>query len=99
MPHTSALPCRAAPAAAVSGPAAAGRRPQQISPAERLERLSSRLDVLIRDVGIGARSHRDVERQIDEAEAIAAGIRAVFRGAAPAQNPPRWTDGQGKAAW
>lgn len=95
MPHTSAL--RQGAGRADSGPAR--RRPTSSSRDERLAQLSSRLDVLIRDVGLGANSHRELERQIEEAEAIAAGLRAVFRSPTRAENPPRWQDGQGRAAW
>lgn len=77
-----------------------GRRPHL--PLEQLQRLSSRLDSLIRDIGLGAYSHRETERQIAEGEAIADGIRGVFRSptsaGAAAVNPPLWTDGKGRAA-
>lgn len=77
-----------------------GRRPHL--PSEQLSRLSGRLDSLIRDVDLGAHSHRELERQIAEGEAIAEGIRGVFRAptaAGAAVNPPLWTDGRGRAAW
>lgn len=76
-----------------------GRRPQ-LSTADQLERLSARLDELIRDVRLGATSHRQHERNVDEGEAIADGIRAVFRAATPAalHNPPLWQQG-GRAIW
>lgn len=75
------------------------RRPN--SSCDQLERMSSRLDELIRDARLGARTHRELERQVDEAEAIAAGIRAAFRERTPANpvNPPAWEDGKGRAAW
>ena len=102
MPHTSATRQRAGCAAAVSGPAsgstpAARRRP--LSTAERLDSLSMRLDDLIRDIRFTpqARSHREVERRIGEAEDIATELRAVFRSVAPAENPPLKREGSG--AW
>lgn len=78
----------------------AGRRRTPANSADQLERLSDRLDVLIRDVRIGSKSHREHERHVDEAEAIAAGLRATFREPTPAQpvNPPLWIEG-GKAVW
>lgn len=75
-----------------------GRRRPQTTPVDALQRLSSRLDELIRDVSHGARSHHQVERLVDEAESIAAGIRGVFRSPTQTQNAPRWQDG-GKAMW
>jgi hypothetical protein len=82
-----------------SGPARSGGAPQFDS-AVQLERLSARLDNLIRDVRLGVGSHREHERRVDEAEEIAAGLRAVFRERAPARpvNPPIW-QAPGKAAW
>lgn len=80
----------------VSGPV--GRRPNPSTPEQLLGRLSSRLDMLIRDVGLRAHSHREVERRIEEAEAIAAGIRGVFRAPSAPANPPLWQAG-GRAAW
>lgn len=75
----------------------AGRR-STLTPADRLEQLSNRLDWLIRDVRAGASSHREVERLVGEGEAIADGIRAVFRESAPAVNPPLFHQGY-RAAW
>lgn len=48
----------------------------------QLERASAELDALIGDLrcGAGRRSHREYERTVARAEAIAAGIRAAFRG-------------------
>ncbi len=92
----------AAPARVIRS--AAGRRPQSHA---ALQKLSARLDLLIRDAEIGARSHREFERQCDEAEEIAAGIRAAFRGPSTGSgqasshepvNPPLWQQG-GSAAW
>lgn len=101
MVHSSATGQRAAAAAADSGPASgshesttfagppvARRRPHLVPKADRLEQLKSRLERLIDDVRGDAVSHRQFERQVDEAEAIAAGIRATFRGPGAAQNPP-----------
>jgi hypothetical protein len=64
-----------------------------------LQRLSDRLDGLLRDASTPATSHREFERQADEAEAIAADLRRIYRGreAGPV-NPPLWQDG-GRAAW
>ncbi|HEX8585045.1 MAG TPA: hypothetical protein VF680_11610 [Allosphingosinicella sp.] len=79
--------------------ATSGRRPPHSRSGAMLEQLSSRLDVLIRDVSFGARSQGEHERHVEEGEAIAAGIRACFR--APTHdpyNPPLWHKG-GKAAW
>lgn len=78
------MPTCSAPAAAarMSRPdrlASAGRQPVS-SPAERLDDLSFRLDNLIRDVRIGAHSHRQHEAHVDEAEGNANDLRAVFRG-------------------
>lgn len=75
----------------------AARRP---SSADQLRRLSDRLDALIRDVTAGARSQHDVERFCHEGEAIADGIRGVFRSvAAPeAVHPPLYLKG-GHAEW
>jgi hypothetical protein len=80
--------------------ATSGRRPPHSRSAETLEQLSSRLDVLIRDVGLGARSQREHDHLVDEAEAIATGIRAVFREPTrqDPSNPPLWQQG-GKAIW
>lgn len=76
----------------------AGRAPRS-SPADRLDQLSDRLDLLIRDVRIGATSHRQHDTNVAEAEAIAAELRGVFRGTGPKPvNPPLWL-GHGKAIW
>jgi hypothetical protein len=64
-----------------------------------LRRLSDRLDTLLRDVSVDARSQREHERRVDEAEAIAAELTAIFRKPAPAAvHPPLWHEG-GRAAW
>lgn len=81
-----------------AGAGASTRRRPQTTPVDALQRLSSRLDELICDVSHGARSHHQVERLVDEAESIAAGIRGVFRSPTQTQNAPRWQDG-GKAMW
>ncbi|MDP8995298.1 MAG: hypothetical protein M3N07_10040 [Pseudomonadota bacterium] len=88
----------ARPAALRSRPVS-GRRPTH-SPADRLRRLSTRLDLLLRDAEVGASSHREFERMCVEAEEIADGIRAVFRGETSPQpiNPPLCHQG-GKAWW
>lgn len=85
MPHSSA-PLSGA-GSAVSGQA---RRRPLPSTADRLTQLSCRLDELIRDISFRpvARSHHETEERIAEAEAIAAGIRDVFRAPAKAENPP-----------
>ncbi len=57
---------------------AARRRPEPT--ADTLDRMSGRLDMLLRDVRVGARSARQFESLVAEAEDIAAGIRAAFRG-------------------
>jgi hypothetical protein len=93
MPHSSAHPLGAG--RAPSGQP--GRRPP-LSPADRLDQLSARLDDLIRDVRfITARSHREADRRIAEAEDIAGGIRAVFRSATNPEHPPLKREGSG--AW
>jgi hypothetical protein len=61
----------------------AGRRRSPTHSADQLERLSARMDFLIRDVRLGAQSHREHERHVEEAEAIATGIRAAFREPTP----------------
>ena len=102
MPQTSASGQRAGSAVAVSGPASgptpAARR-RHLSTADRLDSLSMRLDDLVRDVRFTpqARSHREVDRRINEAEEIAAGLRAIFRSAAPPEHPPLKREGNG--AW
>ncbi|MEA3042991.1 MAG: hypothetical protein QOH47_829 [Sphingomonadales bacterium] len=80
------------------------RRPTD-SP-DRLERLSDRLDVLIRDVRSGfATSHREYEARVAEAEAIADGLRAVFCAPTPTGpvNAPLkielLPDGRSRGAW
>ena len=60
-------------------PASAGRQPVS-TPACQLDDISYRLDNLIRDVRCGAQTHRQHEANVDEAEAIANDLRAVFRG-------------------
>lgn len=93
MRNASALPLGAG--RAVSGQA---RRRPLLSPADRLDQLSSRLDSLIQDVRCYPNhSHRETERRIAEAEDIAGEIRAVFR-APSRENPPIWQSG-GKAVW
>lgn len=87
MPPSSATRQRADAAAAL---AAARRR--HVLPLEQLQRLSARLDELMRDVSFGTTSHRQHERNVEEAEAIAAGIRGAFR--CPAGTPvPHRNDG------
>lgn len=75
----------------------AGRR-RSPNPADALERMSGRLDELIRDVRLGARSHHEHDRHVGEAEAIGAGIRVVFREPAQPSNPPLAQKG-GRAWW
>lgn len=77
--------------------------------ADQLERLSARLDPLIRDARLGSRSHRETERIIGEVEAIAIGLWQAARGkdavlpgiatsGARPVNPPLMINGN-KAAW
>lgn len=88
---------RAAPAARAGALGLASRgRPQSRDTSAILQRLSDRLDALQRDVSIGAKSQRDFERQADEAESIAAQLRAAFR-EPTARNPAIADDGKGKA--
>jgi len=102
-PRPCAGPAGAAPHSAIRS--ASGRRPP-LSSADRLRRCSDRLDRLIADVEAGhAGSHREVERRIGEAEAIADGLRAVFRAPSrtgPAaehpRHPPLFING-GEAVW
>ena len=58
--------------------------------------------MLIRDVRLGARSHREHERLVGEAEAIGGALRAVFREPTRAQpaphHPPLFIEG-GKGIW
>jgi hypothetical protein len=78
------------------------RPPLSLAPAslDRLRRCSDRLDRLQQQVSVGARSQREHDELVEEAEAIAAELRAVFRAPTPAMpvNPPLWQQG-GKAAW
>ena len=97
-----------AAAADLSGPAMGARgsntsaggplRRRPDSPADRLDRLSDRLDRLIGDVRLGATSHRQHDAHVDEAEAIAAELRAVFRAPTIAAHPPLRQVG-GRAVW
>lgn len=76
--------------------------PQPVTPAARLVRLSDRFDRLIRDYEAGPRSHREHERLVGEAEAIANDLRAVFRGQVSPQSTaaPLFVSADGlKAAW
>lgn len=84
----------AVPAAIRSGQ---GRRPNIY---DQLRPLADRFDRLMRDVEIGARSQRQHDSHIDEAEAIATELRAAFRGRSSPEpvNAPLWHNG-GKAAW
>lgn len=86
-----------------SAPARPAARPRNgaergRTPCDTLRGLSSDLDELIRDVTLGAKSHRQHEDHVDRAEGIAAGLRAVFRGAEPPVNPPLLHRG-GRAWW
>jgi hypothetical protein len=83
-------------AGAVFSGQTARRRPD--SPADQLQRLSSRLDELIRDVSLGTTSHRQHERNVDEAEAIATELRGVFRAPTNSQHAPLRQQG-GRAWW
>ncbi|HEY0116273.1 MAG TPA: hypothetical protein VGB54_11165 [Allosphingosinicella sp.] len=88
------------PSAAQRAPFRQGAGRRSTHSIAQLERLSDRLDLLIRDARAGAGSHREFERQVAEAEAIGAGVRAAFRGSTSPQpsNPPLWQQG-GKAGW
>lgn len=87
------------------GAAAAGPGPRRAaapSPYDRLRRLSDRMDALMRDAGEPARSHREHERRVNEAESIADGLRGVFRrptSAWPVNPPLHLDEEQGRAAW
>lgn len=69
---------------------------------DELRRLQDRFDTLIRDYVQGARSHREHDRIVAEAEAIAAGMCAAFRGPArktiAPSHPPLFVEG-GRAMW
>ena len=52
-------------------------------PAEALGRLSDRLDRLMHEVSLGARSQAEWTRLADEADTIGSQLRAVFRGGPP----------------
>lgn len=93
--HHPSAPGQRAAALAFSGRVTARQRP--LSTADQLERLSSRLDVLIRDVRNGAISHRQHEQHIAEAEEIATELRGIFRGRTT-QHPPLQQQG-GRAWW
>jgi hypothetical protein len=105
MPQSSATGQRAACAAADSGPAIGSIPPAQrrpLSTADRLERLSMKLDDLIRDIRFTPqpRSHGEVDRRIAEAEDIAGELRAIFRAPARAERPPLWQSAEGtRAVW
>lgn len=58
------------------------------SPADVLEAYSAELDILIRDLRLGTRSHREHDRNVDVAERIGAGIIAVFRKPTPPAAAP-----------
>jgi len=97
MAPTNALRDSAAATAPVSGPAARGGAP--ISAGDQLHKLGRRLRDLTVRVSAGATSHQQHDRNVDEAEAIAAELRAVFRGSSAPVHPPLWQDGGGRAAW
>lgn len=73
-----------------------GRRPT--STEDELRRLSDRVDTLIRDYVQGARSPREHDRIVAEAEAIGAGFKAAFREPARPSHPPLAING-GSAVW
>lgn len=91
------------------GPIRSGATRRPPDSATRLQRLSDRLDTLQRDVNAGpACSHREHERRVAEAEAIADELRGVFRAPTPANgcqsvHPPRFVerreDGSTRAGW
>lgn len=89
----------AASEAVLSGSVPLRRRPD--SNVEKLEQLSCRLQDLTEKVRRGARSWREHDNHIDEAESVAAELRAVFRGRA--ENPPlmekQVANGRSQAAW
>lgn len=98
MAPNHALRTCAAVTATDSGPEAPRRRPYSNS--ERLELLGRRLRDLTIRVRHGSTSHRQHDRNVDEAEAISAELRAIFRSPTPpAENQPLWQNGQGQAAW
>lgn len=86
MSHQAARPDRAAASVADVRSGTERRHPVSV-----LEKLSTRLDYLIRDVSAGATSVRQHDARVAEAEAIAAGIRAVFRGEGKPVHPPLGT--------
>lgn len=94
MPHGSAPRDGRAAAAASPVRSSSPRRRQPV--ADELERLSFRMDALIRDVRLGATSHRQYEAYVAEAEAISEVLRALFRGT-PSHPPIRHE--QGRAWW
>lgn len=96
MPHSTPLAAHGVRQRAARAGATVRRR--QDSPADRLARLSGRLDELLRDVSIGAQSQRQHELHVEEAEAIARELRATFRSPTRPENAPIWHQG-GKAAW
>lgn len=51
----------------------------------QLTRLSGRLDQLLQRVSVGARHQREHDEIVNEAEAIADDLRAVFRAPSPAR--------------
>lgn len=77
--HTRSATTAAARMPRLDRPASAGRQSVS-SPADRLWDLSYRLDNLIGDVSHGTLTHRQHEANVEEAEAIANDLRAVFRG-------------------
>ena len=54
---------------------------------EALAALSDRLDRLMHEVSLGARSQAEWTRQADEADAIGHQLRATFRGERPGRVP------------
>lgn len=78
----------------------AARRPQ-LSPADHLEQLSAKLDTLIRDVRLGARSQREHEEHVGRAEAIGNALLALWRKPTIEQRPvnPPLEQGPGWARW
>lgn len=87
-------------AARAAGPCSGqrGRQPSN-SALEALIRYSSQLDALIRDVELGARSHRDHDRFVDETETIGAGIAGVYRKPTRQPSHPPLAQKGGKAWW
>lgn len=65
---------------------------------QALESATDRIDVIKRDVSVGARSQRDHDRIVAEVEEVANSLWASVRGGTPIPGsrpsaPPLWIDG------